>query len=36
MEEEGRKRGREKSDDVIDFKATLREMNSLGEMCVQC
>ena len=28
-----RKRREEKSDDVIDFKATLREVNSLG-VCV--
>jgi len=34
VEEERRGRGRKKSDDVIDFKATLREVNCLGEVCV--
>ena len=33
MEGEAGKKRREKSDDVIDFKATLREVNSLG-VCV--
>ena len=33
MEGGAGKKRREKSDDVIDFKATLREVNSLG-VCV--
>ena len=33
VEGEAGKKRREKSDDVIDFKATLREVNSLG-VCV--
>jgi len=34
VEEERRGRGHKKSDDIIDFKATLREVNCLGEVCV--